>query len=298
MAITFRNYKPTGFTGDYMKVWHMLRDIDDEPSNPYTISWVRWEWCRSHSYFDRSNEHLTGLWEDNGQVVAAVCYETVPGDAFFNLRKGYEYLLDTMFDYAEKTLAKEGVLKIAVPDDGHELQVLAQEKGYVATGDKESDAYLTIEHTELTYTLPDGFTLTSLVDDYDLKKYASVLWHGFDHGSEGPTPTDEKSLAGRALSLAGPHNDLSLKIAVKNPQGDFVSYAGLWYDRQQDYCTIEPCATHPDYRRMGLGKAAIYEGINRCGSLGAKYGVVGSDQDFYYLIGFAPRIHLTYWKKK
>jgi GNAT superfamily N-acetyltransferase len=157
---------------------------------------------------------------------------------------------------------------------------------------------LDIKATALEYSLPEGFSIISQDVDYDLKQYASVLWNGFGHAEEGPVDVSDKALAEQAYMLSGPHNNLSLKIAVKNPEGDYVSYAALWYNEGQDFCTIEPCATHPDYRRMGLGKAAIYEGISRCKKLGAKYCLVGSDQDFYYRIGFAPAIHCTYWKKR
>jgi predicted N-acetyltransferase YhbS len=37
---------------------------------------------------------------------------------------------------------------------------------------------------------------------------------------------------------------------------------------------------------MGLGRAAVLEGIRRCGALGATVAYVGSDQPFYLSIGF------------
>jgi predicted N-acetyltransferase YhbS len=37
---------------------------------------------------------------------------------------------------------------------------------------------------------------------------------------------------------------------------------------------------------MGLGKAAVLEGIRRCGNLGATVAYVGSDQEFYLSFGF------------
>lgn len=297
MAIIFRQYKPDGLKGDYTKVWNLLRDIDDEVGNPYTISWVRWEWCRSHTAFDKKKEGLTGLWEEEGRLVAAVCYEMVPGDVFFNLRKGYEYLLEEMWDYAVENLGDDGNVNMVIPDAAEELQRLALKKGYVATNDKEQDAILDIECTDLNYNLPEGFSITSQNKDYDIKQYASVLWNGFGHANEGPVDVSDQAMAAQEYMLSGPHNDLSLKIVVKNSEGEYVSYAALWYDKNQEICTIEPCATHPDYRRMGLGKAAIYEGIRRCAKKGAKKCLVGSDQDFYYRIGFAPFGHRTYWKK-
>ncbi|OZV13934.1 hypothetical protein CIW83_00390 [Tissierella sp. P1] len=67
-----------------------------------------------------------------------------------------------------------------------------------------------------------------------------------------------------------PNVDLNLKVAVVAPDGNFVSYCGMWYDPEVGYAVVEPVATDPDYRRMGLGKAAVLEGIKRVGKLGAK----------------------------
>jgi predicted N-acetyltransferase YhbS len=51
---------------------------------------------------------------------------------------------------------------------------------------------------------------------------------------------------------------------------------------------VEPVATDPDYRKMGLAKAAIYEAVLRAAKLGAKEAYVISSQQFYYNIGFRP----------
>jgi predicted N-acetyltransferase YhbS len=47
-----------------------------------------------------------------------------------------------------------------------------------------------------------------------------------------------------------------------------------------------PVATDPQYRRMGLGRAAVLEGVRRCAALGARRAYVGSDQAFYQALGF------------
>jgi N-acetylglutamate synthase-like GNAT family acetyltransferase len=77
-----------------------------------------------------------------------------------------------------------------------------------------------------------------------------------------------------------------LKIAVEAPDGNFVSFCGMFYEPTNRYAYVEPVATDPDYRRMGLGKAAVLEGIRRCGALGASVAYVGSDQEFYLSLGF------------
>lgn len=298
MAVKFRNYgKEKGFSEDYMKVWNFLNSLPHNDVHPLNYSDVRWEWCRVLSFFDKESQYRTGIWEDDEAIVGMVTYETQLGEVFLNLKEGYEQLLEEMFDYAT-TLRKDGKVKICIPDTERELQMIAAGKGFVASQDRETDSILDIESTDLSYTLPEGYSITTMEETYDLEQYATVMWYGFNHGSEGPVPLTEKDLENRAYSISGPHCDKSLKIAVMNPEGKFVSYAGFWYNENQDYCTIEPCATHEDYRRMGLGKAAIYEGIKRCAQRGAKRCVVGSSQQFYFRIGFAPYHIRTYWTEK
>jgi predicted N-acetyltransferase YhbS len=60
----------------------------------------------------------------------------------------------------------------------------------------------------------------------------------------------------------------------------------MFYEPTNRYAYVEPVATDPTYRRMGLGKAAVLEGIRRCADLGATVAYVGSDQEFYLSIGF------------
>ena len=90
--------------------------------------------------------------------------------------------------------------------------------------------------------------------------------------------------------------ELNLKIAVKSPNGVFVSYCGMWHLPGSDYALVEPVATDPDYRKMGLGKAAVLEGVKRCAERGAKVAYVGSSQQFYYNIGFRPCSTYNWWE--
>jgi predicted N-acetyltransferase YhbS len=57
-------------------------------------------------------------------------------------------------------------------------------------------------------------------------------------------------------------------------------------------------ATDPDYRRLGLGGAAVLEGIRRCGELGARVACVGSAQPFYLSLGFRPVHNSHAWKRE
>ena len=65
-----------------------------------------------------------------------------------------------------------------------------------------------------------------------------------------------------------------------------MSFAGLWVVPENRIAYVEPVATDPDYRRLGLGRAAVVESLRRAQAEGAEVAWVGSDQEFYASMGF------------
>jgi N-acetylglutamate synthase-like GNAT family acetyltransferase len=122
-----------------------------------------------------------------------------------------------------------------------------------------------------------------------------VLWRGFDH--EGEPPSGEDELESRRKMFDTPSARRDLKIAVKAPNGDFVAFCGMFYEPTHKVAYVEPVATDPDYRRLGLGRAAVLEGIRRCAGLGAWEAFVGSDQEFYKSLGFEKVFNTECWIK-
>lgn len=97
---------------------------------------------------------------------------------------------------------------------------------------------------------------------------------------------------------SGPNFRLDLTIVMVAPTGEYVSFCGMWYEPQNHFAYVEPVATDPDYRRMGLGKAAVLEGVRRCVELGATVAYVGSGQEFYRAIGFRKNHVQECWRKE
>ena len=60
---------------------------------------------------------------------------------------------------------------------------------------------------------------------------------------------------------------------------------------------VEPVCVIPEYRQKGIGRAMIYEALNRARSLGAKKAYVISDQEFYERIGFKKDRHYSFYQK-
>jgi len=141
--------------------------------------------------------------------------------------------------------------------------------------------------------LPEGFRLVSLADENDLNKIHRVLHRGFNHPGEPP----EDGVEGRRDVQGAPNFRKDLTIAVKAADGAFVSYSGMWIDAVNRVAYVEPVATDPDYRRKGLGTAAVMETVRRAAAEGATVAYVGSAQAFYGSMGFKVCYTQTPWRK-
>ena len=71
----------------------------------------------------------------------------------------------------------------------------------------------------------------------------------------------------------------------------------MWIIPTNRIAYVEPVATDPDYRRMGLGKAVVLESIRRAATLGAEAAWVGANIEFYEAIGFEAMFSIYPWVK-
>jgi len=296
MAVTKRHYR----SADAARISDFL--IRHYRTGNTDGNWLQpaWEYALTHPYLD---EHALGnitVWEENGVIVAVVHYEHHLGEAFFQIHPDHTDLKPAMLDCAEVNLRAandEGhvYLKAYVNDFDAELETIVRSRGYLP----RADGNRPVCEFQITAAippppLPEGFKLLSLADDDDPGKVDRVLWRGFNHPGESPAD----SLEGRRKMQSGPNYRKDLTIVVQEPAGEFVAYCGMWYVPELKYAYVEPVATDPDYRRRGLGKAAVMEGIRRCASEGAEVAYVGSDQEFYTAMGFTERHTDICWLKR
>ncbi|WP_151737360.1 GNAT family N-acetyltransferase [Paenibacillus tengchongensis] len=295
MTVVCRAYSgEPGFSADYGRVFDFLVRLNAGQVLTEGFLWGRWEWAFSLPYLETAALGRMGLWEDEGEVVAVAVTEQGLGNAWFALDPRYAGLKAEMLDYAIGQMSKDGAVKVLIKDSDAELQRAAACRGFRPTQEQERNAVLEMDNTPLGYTLPEGYRIVSLEEEYDLHKYNKVLWRGFDH--KGPVPGTEEAIAKRRRELSAPHAELALKVAVAAPDGEFVAYCGMWHLPGSAYALVEPVAADPAYRLMGLGKAAVLEGVRRCCARGAARAFVGSSQQFYYNIGFRPYSSETWWE--
>lgn len=296
MGITKRRYQVESdrFSSDYAKLRAFLIRLEEA-----NYLFGRWDWMITHSMLDPDTLPMIGLWEEDGELIAIATCDCKLGAAYLLCLPAYRHLLREMLIYAEAHLRdKDGKFRVLIRDGHDELQGIAASMGYAATQKNERDAVYQIDGP-IVYALPDGFRVVSMAEEYDYRKYKIELWKGFNHeaNGEGVFSLTDEQLERDELEMLRPNVNLHLKIAVVAPNGDFVSYCGMWYDPAASMALVEPVATDPAYRRMGLGRAVVLEGVKRCGQLGAKRAFVGSSQQFYYSIGFRPYQTSTFWER-
>lgn len=296
MPIALRPYTPADFkwVSDFLIANYLPGNRDGNWLQP------AWEYMHTHPYLDESSLGRIGIWHEAATIVAVAHYEARLGEAFFQLHPRYTYLKPAMLDYAEshlfaETEGGERHLRAYVNDFDLEFAGLVRSRGYeLLAQDARPMSQLAIPRSLPRVDLPSGFLVKSLAEDNDLRKTHRVLWRGFNHEGEPP----EQGMAERTKMQSGPNFRKDLTIVVEGPAGDFVSFCGMWYEPANKYAYVEPLATDPDFRRMGLARAALWEGIRRCANLGATVAHVGSDQKFYTAFGFAKSFDSKCWARR
>jgi predicted N-acetyltransferase YhbS len=298
MTASVRAY---GRRGDFDLVGRFL--IDTYLPGRQGANWLQpeWEYMHCHPSFTATHLDRIGIWEDGGEVAGVVHYEGDLGEAYFQVSPRHSDLKAEMLDYALERLSlpaagpdvQDGdggdcggggtALRAYIHEHDAEMAALAEARGFR----RREQGARPAAHLELVVpvgvpALPAGFRLKSLADDNDIRKIHRTMWRGFDHAGEPP----EHGLAWRVQMQSGPNFRKDLNIVVEAPDGNFVSYAGVWFECWNRIALVEPVATDPDYRRMGLGRAAVLEGLRRCAECGARVAYVGSWQPFYLAMGF------------
>ncbi|EOD01161.1 GNAT family N-acetyltransferase [Caldisalinibacter kiritimatiensis] len=293
--------RPYNKEKDYERVSDFLVKTYSDKNDFQNWHQPRWEYMHYHPYF--YNEELQKIhdkiriWEDDEKIVGVAHFEHTLGNCYIEIDKEYSDLQDEMVQYAEENLKgqSEGrsFLTFYVNEHNNQFKEILKSRGYKNA--KEYNEYMSVFETEKEFpeiTLPEGFKLQSLEDENNLNKLHRVLWRGFNHGDE---PDDD--LSGRRLMQSAPNYRKDLNIVVVAPDGNYVSYCGMWYDDKNKFAYVEPVATDPDYRKMGLGKAAVLEGVRRCKELGATKAYVATNKKFYLKIGFETIYTMEAWGK-
>ena len=277
----------------YQQVCDFLIEINREGHHHDNWNWARFEWMHEHDLTKKELLGSMGLWFDDDHLVGAALFDMFLGEAFVGVLSSHRDLYPELLEYAFRRLKDGRGLGIAFCDEAQEEIQEAIRQGFAKTDGGETVCEISLNQA-YPVTVPQGFSIEAFDAQAHPMEISWMMWQGFDHGDDKEEfleqyqkPTGER-----------PHFNPYLCIMVRSPQGELVASASTWYDPRTDYAYVEPVCVLPGYRKMGLGKAAVYTAINHARELGAKVATVNSDQVFYERLGFKKRNHYTfYWKK-
>jgi len=291
MAVQARRYR---LLADFEPVYRFLQETYDPVTLNSCLLPQYFEYAHAHSYFNHKLTHRFGLWEDGDAIVGIACYEMDLGDCHMHVRPGYEALLPELLGWAEKELCavKRGRrrLQFWITDKEPQKRELLQANGYKL---KRTEPIKIFDYNNAfpERTLPEGFALIDGTN-LDYHKLHACFWKGFNHG-----PWPDRNVDGNIHGLNAPRADLSLMTIAVAPGGEYACALGMWHDERNKYTYLEPLATVPKYRRMGLATVALTEAMKKTKALGAEY-CFGGSREFYTAIGFEIKGNSEFWKKE
>ena len=280
---------------DYNKIMDFLREMYQENKNQHCWLPSRWEYAEhlvNPLYMERGEENwekFIRIWEEDDEIVG-ISHPEDTYNAFLQIRPGYRDLEPEMLDWAEKTIAKptensNKKIVIWVNESDEYRQDLLTKRGYEKG---EECSYLNKLKLNDDYKpeLPDGYKFRSMDEEISFIKRYNVINKAF-HPEDDFVNEVPKSFI---KMVEAPMYRPDLDLIIEDEKGEFASSCVIWFDQENKIGMFEPVGTHPDYKREGLGKALIKEGLRRLKEIGAETAYVeayGTDRRaFYQSTGF------------
>lgn len=296
MAVTARPYNPAS---DYEPASRFFIGVY-EPTDRL-LNWLqpRWEYMHHHPFIADVPLERILVFEDDGRIVGLAHPEDKLAFVYFQRAPGYDGILPAMFAHANEffggpsIMLQRDIIGLFINDFDQTLEDLAASFGYEPLDIHDGYSKYDLTRPVPEVTIPDGYRLQSLAEENDQQKINLCLWRGFNHEGEIP----EADLNGPAVAQHAPNFRRDHTIVAVAPNGDYVSYAGIWHVPENRLAYVEPVATDPVHRRLGLGRACVLETLRRVQTAGAEVAWVGSDQPFYAAMGFEKRFQRNLWVK-
>lgn len=221
------------------------------------------------------------LWEDAGRVVG-FGWRYLPDGA--DLMPGDPALLPDMLDWAQSGVA-EGSLYLATLDACRDEVACYERRGF-----SRAPAYGYLLRRAMADdfpapALPPGFQLRPVAGKAEAAARAQLHRLAFD--SQAVTDDGYRNV------MDAPLYRPDLDLVVTAPDGRLAAFCLGWLDTANRVALFEPVGAHPDFRRMGLARAAMLEGLRRMRAHGMVSVLVGRVADnaastaLYHSLGFA-----------
>jgi ribosomal protein S18 acetylase RimI-like enzyme len=253
-------------------------------------------WQLYHMLSDEQPADLIRIWEDaSAQILGFVL--VYPAFGFFDLQldlsRREENLEAEMLQWAEQRLARADGLSTLVNNHDSTRLALLVTNGYKPNGEW---FYLErrLDEALPRTNVPAGFAVRSIAGEHDAPARANVLGAAFE---ALPAPERYRQF----MQAPGYVSDLDI-VAVA-PDNHFAAFAMGWVDLASKVAQFEPVGTAPQFRRQGLAKLVLIEGLNRMRQYGAESAIVlveAADSaacQAYASVGLARQWSLTVFTK-
>lgn len=215
------------------------------------------------------------LWERAGELLGFAWFEPPDhGDMLARPDADRLKLETRMLDWLEERARTSDVgesLSIPAFEPDPERTSLLERSGYRRGTPRDYHNWQSLASPTPEPVLPAGYTVRNTAGEEEIEKRAEahrLAWATW--GRSTLTTSVYRSLMG------SPGYRQDLDLVVVSPDGQFVACCNCWLDEQNRVGEFEPVGCHPDYRRKGLAKAMIFEGLRRLRAWGAEAAIVYS----------------------
>ena len=248
-----------------------------------TQSYENWFPDRFENSSDEREDAIR-IWEEidlttksNKSKIVALTTRDSLSDFFLHIDPNYRYLEKEMIEWLEeyytkkKTDEKKGKkFAINILEGNAQREALLTDLGYV---NEKLYGYYRIRDAKLPipdYPCPEGFEIRPIKKE-EFEQQALLIRRVFGHGESFTAEVLEW------LSNCSFYKE-ELDLVAVTPTGIIASFCTFRLDPNSKIISLEPMGTNPDFRKLGLGKALLSEGIQRS----MKY-----DPPFFYIDGAA-----------
>jgi mycothiol synthase len=256
------------------------------------------DWWLHYLLQDQDRRHSIYLWEGeraDGELSGWSLFSPRFGafDVFVHPEVGSERA-ERMWIWAEERMA--ALVKV---QGGHELRTmwvserdaaliaLLERRGFARSAYHLFYLARSLEGRIPAPALPPGYRVRHVIGASEATQRAAVSHAAF----ESPMPFERYEQRYRAF-MGSPAYTPELDLVVETPDGQFGAFCICWLDGVNRAGLFEPVGTGPDWRRKGLGRAVLAEGLRRMQARGMRSVMVNVDYDnpaaqrLYAAVGF------------
>ena len=229
------------------------------------------------------------LWTSEDQLVGFAYvddynnlrFETDPSCSFLEDMEGeiVEWGVLCMKKRNAKTGIEDSLDYSCIADDSH-LIYLMDRNGFIPQPVRSLHYSRPLDLPVTEFSLPGGFSIRCVQGKSEVDKLVDLHQAAFG--------TSNMTIEQRTAMMSVPQYEPEMDLVAVAPNGELAAFCVCGFDdaeKQVGY--TDPIGTHPDYRRIGLGKAIVSSGMQMLKTRNAKVVELGTSSDNLAMQGLA-----------